>query len=65
MQYTAGGIFRWVEQGFQKSSEWYSSLSKEEKSAEHRKGDEHWAMGVELFSKLSSLQQQPNLDPIK
>ena len=64
-QYTAGGIFRWVEQGFQKSSEWYSSLSKEEKSAEHRKGDERWAMGVGLFSKLSSLQQQPNLDPIE
>ena len=64
-QYTAGGIFRWVEQGFQKSSEWYSSLSKEEKSAEHRKGDERWAMGVGLFSKLSSLQQEPNFDPME
>lgn len=54
MQYTAGRIFRWEEQGFQKSSEWYSSLSKEEKSAECRKGDECWVMGVGLFSKLSS-----------
>lgn len=39
--HSASEIFRSVEQGFQKSSEWYSSLSKEEKSAEHRKGDEN------------------------
>lgn len=64
-QYTAGGLFRWVEQGFQKTSEWYKGLSKEERSAEGKRGEERWAKGLGLFSKLSSLQQHPNFNPIE
>ena len=65
MQYTAGGLFRWVEQGFQKTLEWYKGLSKEERSAEGKRGKEHWAKGLGLFSKLSSLQQHPNFNPVE
>lgn len=64
-QYTAGGIFRWVNQGFQKTTEWRRKLNKEDKGREADMGAERWAMGVELFSKLNSLQQPPNYDPVK
>ena len=63
-QYTAGGVFRWVEQGFQKTTEWWKTLSKAERAMESERGKERWAMGVGLFSKLSSLQQAPNFDRV-
>ncbi|KAJ7242541.1 hypothetical protein C8J57DRAFT_1526232 [Mycena rebaudengoi] len=37
-QYTAGGIFRWVERGFQSEEAYLSSLSKEEQVAEREAG---------------------------
>ena len=48
-----------MEQGFQKTLDWYRGLSKEERHMEDQRGAQCWAMGVGLFSKLSSLQQQP------
>ena len=56
-QYTAGGLFRWVEQGFQSTSDWYASLTSVERAAEDRHGEEWWTAGIGLFSKLTSLQQ--------
>jgi hypothetical protein len=61
-QYTAGGIFRWVEQGFRKTTEWRKTLSEEELLREGERGAERWKMGVGLFSKLESLQGHPNVD---
>lgn len=63
-QYTAGGIFRWMEQGYQKTAEWYQGLTRREKDMQSQRDEEHWAMGIGLFSKLSSLQQPPNFDPL-
>ena len=57
MQYTAGGLFRWVEQGFQSTSDWYTSLTSVERAAEDRCSEEQWAAGIGLFSKLTFLQQ--------
>lgn len=64
-QYTAGGIFRWIEHGFRKTSECYTSLTTEEKAVQERHGEERWMFGVGLFSKLASLQQNPNFHPVK
>lgn len=63
-QYTAGGIFRWVEQGFRPTTEYMKRLSKEEKAAEPRKGEKRWKDGIDMFSTLASLQQKPNFDPV-
>ena len=51
------GYFRWVEQGFQSTSDWYASLTSAERAAEDRHSEERWAAGIGLFSKLTSLQQ--------
>lgn len=64
-QYSAGGLFRWVEQGFKSTSEYYAGLTKEQKDAEGKMGEDRWSMGVGLFSTLTSLQQHPNFDPVK
>ncbi|KAJ7271638.1 hypothetical protein C8J57DRAFT_1435291 [Mycena rebaudengoi] len=54
-QYTAGGIFRWVERGFQSEEAYLSSLSKEEQVAEREAGLEHGRTGAQLFSTLDEL----------
>ncbi|KAJ7222791.1 hypothetical protein C8J57DRAFT_1094440 [Mycena rebaudengoi] len=54
-QYTAGGIFRWIEHGFQNEESYLASLSKEERKREKAEGLERWAMGGDLFSSLESL----------
>ena len=46
-----------MEQGFQSTSDWYASLTSAERAAEDRHGEERWAAGIGLFSKLTSLQQ--------
>ena len=63
-QYTAGGIFRWVNQGFQLTTEWRAKLSSHERHREGKVGSKWWRMSVSLFSTLNSLQQAPNFDQV-
>lgn len=65
-QYTAGGLFRWVDQGFQPTSSFLAGLSRQEAQDENvrAKVQERWNMGVNLFSDLASLQQPPNFDAV-
>ena len=55
-QYTAGGLFRWVDHGFQKEDEYHSSLSKEEVVEEEVAMRRRWTMGIGLFSTLDELE---------
>jgi hypothetical protein len=65
-QYTAGGLFRWVDNGFQCAASRASGLTKgqmkEHIRREDRQGIERWQMGINLFSTLNDLQQPPNFD---
>jgi hypothetical protein len=54
-QYTAGGLFRWVDHGFQKEGEYYSSLSKGEATEEEGAMQHRWEKGLGLFSTLDEL----------
>lgn len=56
-QFAAGGLFRWVDQGFQPSTVYYNGLSAEAKAGISDAGKRHWELGVGLFSKLEALQQ--------
>ena len=49
MQYTAGGLFQWVENGFQKSSEFYALLSDKGLEAQPVKDAARWEFGLSLF----------------
>lgn len=55
-QYTAGGIFRWVDYGFQKADEYLASLSEEKRQAVAREGRDRLAFGLSLFSTIDELQ---------
>jgi hypothetical protein len=55
-QYTAGGLFRWVDHGFQKEEEYRSKLSEEEVIEEEEAMRHRWTLGLGLFSTLDELQ---------
>ncbi|KAJ6552424.1 hypothetical protein DFH09DRAFT_1319176 [Mycena vulgaris] len=54
-QYTAGGLFRWVEHGFQSEESYFESLSPEDAARERAEAKARWAMGAGLFSTLDEL----------
>ena len=58
-QYTAGGLFRWVERGFKSEEEYFGTLTKEEQREERALGLERAAEGVGLFSMLADLKAMP------
>ncbi|KDR74716.1 hypothetical protein GALMADRAFT_70580, partial [Galerina marginata CBS 339.88] len=51
-QYSAGGLFRWVENKFQLTTEYYASLSDAEELAARKKDEERWEFGLSLLAKL-------------
>ncbi|KAJ6476549.1 hypothetical protein C8R47DRAFT_985448, partial [Mycena vitilis] len=54
-QYTAGGIFRWVDHGYQTEEEYWDSLSAADRKVERANGLERASQGVNLFSTLAEL----------
>ncbi|KZT00442.1 uncharacterized protein LAESUDRAFT_666199, partial [Laetiporus sulphureus 93-53] len=59
-QYAAGGLFRWVDQGFQSMSAYLIGLTDSEQVDEKRKAEERWKDGIGLFSHWLSYQQNVN-----
>ena len=54
-QYTAGGLFRWVDQGFQSSSVYYAHMDKASKEMASHEADAAWEKGLSMFSYLTEL----------
>ncbi|KAJ7133132.1 hypothetical protein C8R44DRAFT_611223, partial [Mycena epipterygia] len=54
-QYTAGGLFRWVEHGYKTEEEYFATLSPKEKEEEKQLGLERALEGAGLFSTLAEL----------
>ena len=54
-----------MDQGYQTASSYSAKLNKAQKLEEKARGEEHWKMGVGLFSTLNSLQQPPNFDEVQ
>lgn len=52
-QYAAGGLFRWVEHGFQLEAAHYASLLPDALEAERKKDAERWQFGLSLFEKVA------------
>lgn len=57
-QYTAGGIFRWVDYGIQSSEDYWASLNACEHAAATQKREERWRVGLAMFSTLEDLRRQ-------
>jgi len=49
----AGGLFRWVENGFQKSSDFHASLSEEGLKEQQLKDAARWEFGLSMFPSAS------------
>lgn len=56
-QYSAGGLFRWVENGFQTSESFRAGMSDEELAQDKEKGDRRWAYGLSLLQKLKDIKK--------
>jgi len=56
-QYTLGGLFWWVDRGFQQNADYVASLTKEEVLQEPGKAAQHLTDGISLFSTMEELQK--------
>src|SRR6202050_2011543 len=63
-QYTAGGLFPWVDHGFQTTESYMAGLNAEQKVEEELRSANRWSTGINLFSTLTLLQQPPNFDKV-
>ncbi|KAJ7018317.1 hypothetical protein C8F04DRAFT_1199101 [Mycena alexandri] len=57
-QYTAGGLFRWIEHGFQSEEAFFSSLSAEERVKEQAEARARWESGASLFCTVAELERE-------
>ncbi|KAJ7458375.1 hypothetical protein B0H11DRAFT_1737939, partial [Mycena galericulata] len=57
-QYTAGGLFRWVRNGFKTEEMFERSATPEEKAARAAEEVSRWEEGVAMYSTFDSLQSQ-------
>jgi hypothetical protein len=62
-QYTAGGLFRWVDHGFQKEGRYYAGLSEGQRVEEEEVMRRRWSMGLSLFSTLDELKSMHKSQP--
>lgn len=56
-QYTAGGLFRWVEYGYQKMKDWYPNATREELEEKKVKDQGRFKEWLGLFSTLDDLRR--------
>ncbi|KIY42917.1 hypothetical protein FISHEDRAFT_54522 [Fistulina hepatica ATCC 64428] len=54
-QYSAGGLFRWVEHGHQQKSDFRDSLDEKGRTDERARQQARWTNGLGLFSTLKEL----------
>lgn len=54
-QYTAGGLFRWVDHGYQTEASYQAGWSKGRKAEEEETNGRRWAEGVKMFSTFDEL----------
>lgn len=49
VQYVAGHLFRWVENGFMSDAAWHAKATREEKGKRERKQSKRWEKGYKMF----------------
>ncbi|KAJ3765150.1 hypothetical protein FB446DRAFT_655644 [Lentinula raphanica] len=54
-QYTAGGLFRWVDYGFQTFDSYCKQRTAADAARDEQHKRRHWKMGVDMFSTLADL----------
>ncbi|KAJ7665688.1 hypothetical protein B0H14DRAFT_3695928 [Mycena olivaceomarginata] len=54
-QYTAGGLFRWIRNGFMTDNEYERKASASDKAARAAEAKTRWEQGMDMFSKIDEL----------
>ncbi|KAJ7349570.1 hypothetical protein DFH08DRAFT_935631 [Mycena albidolilacea] len=54
-QYTAGGLFRWIRNGFMTDDEYERKASASDKAARAAEAKTRWEQGMDMFSKIDEL----------
>jgi hypothetical protein len=54
-QYTAGGLFRWVRNGFMTDEDFELRASEEQKADRNREAETRWEQGMNMFSTIDDL----------
>ncbi|KAJ7729124.1 hypothetical protein B0H14DRAFT_3169253 [Mycena olivaceomarginata] len=54
-QYTAGGLFRWIRNGFMTNDEYERKASASDKAARAAEAKTRWEQGMDMFSKIDEL----------
>ncbi|KAF8332226.1 hypothetical protein F5887DRAFT_894582 [Amanita rubescens] len=55
VQYSAGGLFRWVENGFMSDKEWLRTATHNQVKEREKDKEERWGKALKMFSKLPDL----------
>ena len=55
VQYAAGGLFRWVENGFKTDAAWEAGASNDEAEARKRRDGQRWRGALSAFTSLREL----------
>lgn len=55
VQYVAGGLSRWVENGFMSNEDWERGASATQMKEREVRREERWARAIHMFSKLPDL----------
>jgi hypothetical protein len=58
-QYSAGGLFRWVQHRFKLDDEYYSELTEEEVEEDKKRNASRWAEGLSMLSPLDKIRTPP------
>jgi hypothetical protein len=60
-QYTAGGLFRWVDHGYQTETSYKQGWGRDRKKLEEEVNQQRWAQGIHMFSTLDELESMSRL----
>ena len=58
VQYAAGGLFRWVNRGFQSDNDWMAKASAEDRQRDQEEQELRWVKAAEMYTKVEELTRQ-------
>ncbi|KAJ7018765.1 hypothetical protein C8F04DRAFT_1150293 [Mycena alexandri] len=64
VQYTAGGLFRWICNGFKTDEAFENTGTREEKMERTKEAKTRWEKGVAMYSTVDSLKSGPSVPSI-
>lgn len=59
VQYAAGGLFRWAENGFMSEKRWLSQANEEDHQRHRERGENRWTDACSMFTTVEELCRQP------